>query len=268
MKFTGIRFRLLLLGIIPAFILTSALAFYFIDNQIQNLEISLKERGDIITRQLATASVYGVFSGNNLILQELVNTVLLEKDVVSVHIINQQDVIMAEAQVSEFPDAEYIMNFTAPVILKPIDNSNNTDDTLFYTAGNKTITKDIGRVGIRLSLQNTMANQRTALSNSLLITFVGLMITALLAFRLGQKISSPILRLTQAVNDISLGKLSTRANFEAEDEIDNLREGINVMAIGLEQTHQYLEKQVKNATGNLRKTLKRLKRKKSLRSCR
>ena len=258
MKYTGIRFRLLLLGIIPAFILTSALAFYFIDNQIRTLQVSLSERGDMITRQLASASVYGVFSGNNQILQELVNTVLQEKDVVSVKIINQQDVIIAKAQLLEIPDADYLQNFTAAVTLKPLAKSYSDDDPLFYTADEQSTTKNIGRVAIRLSLQNTLANQRTALINSVFITLAGLIITALLAFRLGHKISLPIIKLTQAVNDISMGNLSTRANFYAEDEIEDLREGFNIMAIGLEQTHIYLEKQVGNATDKLRKALKTL----------
>ena len=261
MKFTGIRSHLLLLGIIPAFILSSALAFYFIDNQIRNLEISLQERGDLITRQLASASVYGVFSGNNQVLQELVNTVLKEKYVVSVKIINQQDIIIAQAQLIEIPDAIFLLNFTAPVALKPLANSESNDDTLFYIANEANTAKQIGYIAIKLSLQNTLTNQRTALINSLFITFVGLMVTALLAFRLDHKISLPIIKLTQAVNDISLGNLSTRANFNAEDEIEDLREDFNVMAIGLEQSHQYLEKQVENATGKLRKALQTLRQK-------
>ena len=251
MKLTGIRFHLLLLGIIPAFILTSALAYYFIANQIQNLEISLNERGDIITRQLAFAGVYGVFSGNHPILQELVNPILQEKDVVSVQIFNNHDEILAEAQQLTFPEPKYLLNFTAPVVLQPVGNSN--DETLFYSGVENPPSKVIGNVRIRLSLENTLANQQTVLINSLLITFFGVLVTALLAFRIGHSISLPIIRLTQAVNDISLGNLSTRANFKAEYEIEDLREGFNVMAIGLEQTHQYLENQIEKATRKLTK---------------
>ncbi len=258
MKLSGIRFRLLFLGIIPAFILTSALAYYFINHQLQSLETSLNERGDIITRQLATASVYGVFSGNHQILQELVDTILQEKGVVSVIIINQQNETLAKAQKPIIPDIKYLLNFSAPVVVQPLDNSDSSEDMLFDAANKISIAKNIGRVHIQLSLQNTLINQRTTLINSLLITFFGLLISALLAFRLGYTISLPIIRLTQAVNNISLGRLSTRADFKAKDEIEDLRRGFNVMAIGLEQTHRYLENQVENATSQLRKALNTL----------
>ena len=137
MNFTGIRIRLLLLGIIPAFFLVAVLAYYFVDNQFHELERSINERGDIITRQLASASIYGVFSGNNQILQELVDTILQEKDVVSAQVYNQQGYTLAEASLLEQPENRYLLNFNAPVILKPVKTLERDETSLFYSTGRR-----------------------------------------------------------------------------------------------------------------------------------
>lgn len=204
MKLTGIRFRLLLIGIIPAIILTSALAYYFINNQIKSLATSLNERGDIITRQLATAGVYGVFSGNNQILQELVNTVLQEKDVVSVKISNQQHNILAQAQLSDLPESDHLIRFSAPVVLQPLRITDSSDEFIFFPSATTSL-KTIGKVEITLSLQSTLVEQQSTLINSLLITISGLVISGLLAYRMGNNISLPIIKLTDAVSEIADG---------------------------------------------------------------
>ena len=258
MNFTGIRIRLLLLGIIPAFFLVAVLAYYFVDNQFHELERSINERGDIITRQLASASIYGVFSGNNQILQELVDTILQEKDVVSAQVYNQQGYTLAEASLLEQPENRYLLNFNAPVILKPVKTLESDETSLFYSTGSKPASRKIGDVQINLSMQSTLASQQTVLYNSLIISITGLLITALFASRLGHTISNPLIKLTQAVNDISKGNMSARADFRADAEIAYLRDGFNVMAIGLQKTQQYLEQRVKQATNQQRETLKDL----------
>lgn len=110
-------------------------------------------------------------------------------------------------------------------------------------------------------MASTQATQRTILINSLVITASGLLITVMLALRLGMLISKPITKLTDAVKEISEDNMDARANFIADSELEELRQGFNSMAIGLQKTQQYLEHQVDNATNQLRVTLKSLEEK-------
>lgn len=134
MKLSGIRLHLLLLGIGPAFFLVSVLAFYFIENRIEDLEQSLNDRGNIIARQAATASVYGISTDNRLVLQELANTILLEKDVAAVRIVDNAGNELASANWVPAPDEDLLLTFQAQVVLTPVqDNAGNiASDELAY----------------------------------------------------------------------------------------------------------------------------------------
>jgi len=265
MKLSGIRLHLLLLGIGPAFFLVSVLAFYFIENRIADLQQSLNDRGNIIARQAATASVYGISSKNKLILQELANTILLEKDVVAVRIVDKAGRELASTKWVPQPDKSLLLSFQSPVVFSPIQNKAKSIDSdelaYFFLSDSGTDSRKIGRVEVKLSLASTLETQRTFLFNSLVITASGLLITVMLALRLGMLISKPITKLTRAVKEISEGNMDARADFIADSELEELRQGFNSMAIGLQKTQQYLEQQVDNATNQLRFTLKSLEQK-------
>ena len=265
MKLSGIRLHLLLLGIGPTFFLVSVLAFYFIENRIDDLEQSLNDRGNIIARQAATASVYGISSHNKLLLQDLANTILLEKDVVAVRIVDTAGRELASTNWVPQPDKSLLLSFQSPVVVTPIQNKAKNIDSdelaYFFLSDSGTDSRKIGRVEVQLSLASTLESQRTFLFNSLMITASGLLITVLLALRLGMLISKPITKLTGAVKEISEGNMNARADFIADSELEELRQGFNSMAIGLQKTQQYLEQQVDNATNQLRFTLKSLEQK-------
>jgi two-component system, NarL family, sensor histidine kinase BarA len=262
MKLKGITLHLLLLGIGPAFLIVTVLSFYFIENQINYLEQSLQERGNIIVRQAATASIYGILSKNNLILQELANNILQEKDVVSVRIDDSQGNYLAGAKLVPLPRDNLLTSFASQVILSSLQHKiRGYAPTSSFTGDQAKDDKHIGTVHVQLSLQNTLETKHDILINSLIITAAGLLITALITIRLGSIISVPITKLTQAVNRISEGNMDARAEFIADAELEDLRIGFNSMAIGLQQTQQYLEQQIENATDQLRYTLNTLEQK-------
>ena len=258
MKFTGIRFRLLLLGIGPALFIALILSFYFLQGRVDDLENSLTERGNFTVRQLASASIYGVFSRNRQILNNLVNTLVQEKDIILVRIINNHGEVLAEAIHPPLPANKYILSFSYPVVISPAEND---DLSMIERHESDTKNKQIAQVEIKLSKLNTLKKQRTILFDSLFIIVAILTFTALLASRLGLAISRPVTQLTRAVKEISDGKMEARAEFHADSELEELRTGFNTMAIGLQQTQRYLENQIDNATNKLRFTLKSLKEK-------
>ncbi|MEN8259154.1 MAG: ATP-binding protein [Pseudomonadota bacterium] len=252
----GIRFRLLLLGIVPAILMMLALMAYDIHIRVNDLEFTLKERGHTIARQLATACVYGVFSGNHQILQNLADATLLEKDVTEVSIIDNSGKSLGLSRVNSSPHDEFEETFSAPVIINPIRFGRGDEiESLFQNPAEETLPQELGSVRVKLSLSNTYDYERLILRNSILITLAGLIVSGLVANRMGRKVSTPILNLTDAVDAISEGNLQTRADFQAEAELGELRNGFNAMAEELQKNHDNLKVQIDNATLKLQETL-------------
>ena len=90
MIFSSIKYRVLLLAIVP----TTAVSFiffgYFVSKQISDIESNLIEKGKSNALHLASASEYGVFSGNLNLLKPLVESALQDEDILSITITNNQ----------------------------------------------------------------------------------------------------------------------------------------------------------------------------------
>ncbi len=271
MKFSpGIRFRLLVLGMLPATLLALVLTAWFVQQHLNELETSLIERGKIISTGLARASTYGVFSGNQSILQQLTDNLLRATDVVNVAVYDPEGNILASSSNERYEESDnehgkavnnsYFTSFNQPIVmigLKPEEND------LFNTLTNQSTDENrvIGEAVIVLSRIRTTQNQVRIIRTSLFITFIGLLISALLARRLAYLISHPVLAMNNTVREVSKGNFNARVDIETENELDELKEGLNEMAEALENNQKRLENKVKSATHELNLTLNSLEEK-------
>jgi two-component system sensor histidine kinase BarA len=252
MKFLrGIRFQLLLLGILPASILAFSLTFWFIQTRIGELDKALSERGEIIVKNLAPASLYGVFSGSDYLIQRLADNLVLEQDVIEVSIYNKKGQRRAHAKRANYNNASTPSNeisfFSHPILLSIMkDEENDPFSTLLEVSiDNKQL---IGEVKVILSRASTLAGQKKIMFTSIIITALGLFISLLLAYRLSRRISEPVLSLTNTVNQVSKGDLSVRSNINALEELNELKQGLNAMAESLEKNQTQLVSKIKSAT--------------------
>ena len=259
--FSGIKFRLFLLGAGPAFFLALILDFYFLHNRAHDLEQSLRDRGFALVHQLATASAYGLANGNSAYLQNLANQLLLEKQVASVKIYDIHGKALAIAQRIPQPLRVNQLNFETPIFDDGMLHNSSHDSLTIDFPADPATNKIIGHAQLKLSLAAILNIKQTVLVNSLIITFAGLLITPLLVYRLGSSMVEPLIKLTETVNALATGNMDARADFAAFAEIETLRQSFNAMAIGLKKNKSYLEQQIDNATNQLRVTLKSLKEK-------
>ena len=261
MKPSGIQFRLLLLGIVPALLLVSTLAYYFIQYHYLDLEHELKEKGQTTINQLAISSVYGIFYGNTELLDEISDALLDEPDVVLVQIIDILGDDLALSKSTLLPAKKELIYFQHPVTLPAIKKKHNESNNALAEQFPIIPENTIGTVIIALSLENTHKKQQTYLLNSLLIIFIVISVTLLLAVRLSTTISSPIISLTKTANSLAAGNMNARALGSSTAEINTLCQSFNTMAIGLQQTHEYLTHQVNLAVDELSSTLAHLEEK-------
>ncbi len=260
----GIRLRVFWLSIVPVFVTSSVLLVYLAINKIQDLEASLADRGAAIIRNLAPSVEYGVISGNPDILESLVESASKEPDVEGVAIFNSlgQPLISAgRTDWQKLPTAITNVKTTSRfdqdnslIFLGPIVRTVVALDDIGLPGESESPAErqKVGWVVIELSRATLLGNERQVVLQSLLILVIGLLLSALLGWRLGRRITQPILSLTHSVERIGEGHLTERAaSTGSTDEFGILQRGINHMASSLQAAHEQMQERIDQATARL-----------------
>jgi diguanylate cyclase (GGDEF)-like protein len=260
----GIRARVLWLSIVPAMIISSVLLVSLAVGKVKDLEASLQGRGAAVIRHLAPAVEYGVISGNPEILAPLLETAAREPDVKGVAVFNMAGQMLTRAGQADWErmqtgivgvhdvsrhDLGGSILFLAPIMRTEVI----LDD---YQAPGESKTQPrrhlAGWVGLELSKQNLFERQRQIIWRSLAILMAGLAFSALVGWRLGRRITQPILSLAHSVARIGDGHLTERvALTDSGDEIGVLQRGINQMAGSLQAAHEHMQERIDQATARL-----------------
>lgn len=250
----GIKGRVLFLALVPALIIAAGLTIYDITTRLRDIEKTLHDRGLAITRQLAPASEFGVFSGNYSILSNLARSTLQEADVTAVAITNPDWRVLAASGRylnppsfggDSFESIGVVQREDALIFSAPIFQSQTeVEDYLDFSRrnrGDKGEARILGHVIVEISRLPSIARKDQLVFNSLLITFGGLVLAALLALRMARQVTEPILALAGTVARIGNGHLDARVETAARGELAILERGINNMAIALESAQDAQE---------------------------
>lgn len=259
MRNWGIKGRVLFLALVPALIIAAGLTIYDITTRLRDIEQALYERGLTIARQLSPASEFGVFSGNNEILNRLTQSTLLEEDVTAVAITNADWHVLAASGHYLAPPSlggdtltsrgfikkEDALIFSAPIFQSQTEVERYLDTNPPDPEAEETgETKVLGYVTIEISRLPSIAKKNQLILSSLLITLTGLALAALLALRMARQVTEPIKALAGAVARIGMGDMNTRIQTPASGEIAILERGINNMAITLQEAQDAQEEKM------------------------
>jgi two-component system, NarL family, sensor histidine kinase BarA len=236
-RFKGIRFRLFFIAFFPALLLVLALTYYFVTRQFLIQEQAVFERGQSLSKDLAIVSSQALKEQTFSVLQKLANQLLAENNIIYVSIKDNRGHPLATASNIYSLDQRYKRVFKANIFANP---GSLGDDKLV-----------IGSVEIIVETEYLNRAHYNALLNSAVITMISLGLSSLLAFRLSKHISGPIIRLTHIAGALAQGNMDARAETSSIYELDILSQSFNSMAIGLQQTQNYLLEQVDNAVKEL-----------------
>jgi len=93
------------------------------------------------------------------------------------------------------------------------------------------------------------------LYDAVFVCLCGLIVSVLLAYKMGRGLTHSILEIGEAVTQIREGALNTRIPVSSCPELKMLGSGINSMAEALENAHKELQHKIDQATFSLRRTL-------------
>jgi diguanylate cyclase (GGDEF)-like protein len=250
----GIRYRVLILALLPLVLVALGLTGYFSLARYSEMDRNLEERSLAMAGQLAQSCEFALFSGNAHSLDQLARPLSKSGDVRGVTIADQnghplvnigksrfsRDWLVREAVVA-MRDEESVL-VIAPVVQQviEIDGISLPSDTY-----------RLGYVALDVSRDSTRQRQRSMLMTGLLIAAVGLSLASLLAWRLGRDIVRPLAMLTGAVERIGAGDLTARVQVESGGEFAVLEECVNRMAAELKASYDTLQEKVRAATAKL-----------------
>ncbi|MAY07056.1 MAG: hybrid sensor histidine kinase/response regulator [Pseudomonadales bacterium] len=263
----GIKARLLLMTLIPAGILATAVGAYFSWQHLGDLQQQLLERGQLTAEHLQRPATEALLAGQPERLRSALASTLNYQDVRAVALYDADhhplehsgpQMFIADQPVPETPLAagtglqirsgERSTRFVLPLQASPelLSDSTRTDlepDAL------------IGWLEVELSHGNTQLRTYQTLLSTLVLVLLGLLITSLMVSTMGRRILEPIADINQAIARISRGQLDVRLPKQGARELDDLVEGINTMAQALQSAQGELQQNVEQATEDLRQTL-------------
>jgi two-component system sensor histidine kinase BarA len=263
-RFNRLKVKVLLLSIVPAAFLALGLATYLIIAQLTTLEEAFQKEGKAIAREVASISVYGVFSGDWEALRRTIRAVFDRTELVAVTVedpagrklLHLERTLPAELARNK---PLHTHRYTAPILLgaSPTDLSDFPDDDAEISAqGDRT--DILGNVTVELIDIYSLTVQQRVIRNGLIIALLALGITAVVAIWLSHRIVKPIERLTQAVIRMKHGDFSVRVPPSTGGEVHSLEDGFNSMAKELENSHELMQRQIDQATSDLVQTMETL----------
>lgn len=274
MKKFGIRQIVAALTLLPLLVVVVSMEFFFLRARFSDIDNDLLQRGKLITQQLASVSEYGVFSNNKPFLQDIARNALQQDDVRSVVIQNANFETLVD--IGGSPEINHATK-SSPNQSEAVEHTlhEKREDRLSSVKAGKeslsiyqpiipaqvilddmdtpTNAPQLGAVIIEMSRANTEHRKSQILWFTVLITVVILLFPLYAIYLASRGITRPIRKLSDAVLQIAKGNLDTRVSISSKvNELASLSNGINEMAVQLQEERTILQQRVDEATQALR----------------
>lgn len=259
MKFLTLRNYMLLLATVPLVLVALAITGFIVPRYIEDMRNSHQSRSAALADQLQQAAGFALFSGDSEQLQRLAAGLLKADPMVSGVWIRDADsrlVGHAEApRVAAGGDSNIELRwFSFSVLPAAVGNQAllSEFDQVLPLKSQPRPTLALGQIDI----QYNDAPFRQAYQRMLFVGGIAVLIAVLmgcgLAMVLVQRISVPLLMVSETVRRIGDGQLDARAMPAAIGVLDSLVSGVNAMAQSLESMQDVLRWRIAEATAELR----------------
>ncbi|WP_148861945.1 response regulator [Marinobacter fonticola] len=268
MRRWGIRKKVIFVTLVPTILTTLILGIFFTQSWVGNIEQLLRDRGESLSRQLAAASEYGMFTGNRSLLNNLSNALLEEQDVRSITFFNARGERLLHTGPSLSEDigeqnfttnkALVLPNETNSIFIAPVFLQDLMVESMLELESRRSApgaAQPVGWAVVEMSHLRTDKERYKALLISLLLILGGIAMNVLIALRMSRSVTDPIFELNGAVAKLKEGRLDTRVHTNAGPEFEQLESGLNAMAQELSEAQAEMQQNIDQATEDLRETL-------------
>lgn len=252
----SLRFRILALAILPMLAVVGLFATHFAQSSIAAAERQLRQQGQEMTRHLAEAVAFDLFSGNLPYIKRLLDFERSARNAIAVGIAEDGRWLLVSGQTSGLPNPSGLslnhgspdgdnLYFTRPVGLPASTEQDPYLERGHFAAHHAVVVAVLSRVPVEQS-------RARVLQAALGMAGVALLLAVALAWRLSLRLSRPLHDITHTVAQLADGGLDVRAPQVSSGELGLLERGVNRMAEALQESRRDLEQRVRSATGELR----------------
>jgi len=254
---------MLLAVLLPVTLMAVALSGVFLVQRMNDVDKTHDLQTQTLIRQLVVASEYGLFSGNTLQLQILVNGVFKEPNIRSVAVVDERGQILASVGNRSFHKLPALNLLPST----SVDDKENTEWLAAPVFASQIPLEDqfkqkspavqikpllLGHALIEFSTQGVISREWEILLLGLALALLGLMLGGLLALRLGQGVIGPIFRVSKLIERLGQGDYAARGELLPNDPLRDLQQILNQTAERLGTAREDLEQRIAMATAALR----------------
>ncbi|MGO1296539.1 MAG: two-component sensor histidine kinase BarA [Vibrio sp.] len=265
----GLRARVITLTLAPTLIIGLLLSALFSFNRYHDLENQVVKDGSNIIEPLSIASEDSLRHNSREAVRRIISYAHRKNsDFV-------RSIAVFDAHNELFVTSNYHPNFEKMMYPKgkPIPTLNTSlldDNTLILRAPildesrlidsnlNETTAPVLGYIAIELDLSSLRLQQYQEIFSACIVLLIGLILSGIFAVHLMHDVTKPITNMKNVVDKIRRGHLDVRIEGTLHGELDDLKKGINAMAMSLSEYHVEMQHSIDQATSDLRETLEQL----------
>jgi len=245
----GIKYQILLITFIPAFLIDVFFTYSHINTSIEQAQELLQSKGRIISKQIAGASEFNLFSGNDQQIQYVLDQTIDTNDIVFAAVYDIQGNPVADS-ISENYKAEQSNDYyyyheailSQSIALSDVFSPDQIEGPQSDT---------IGWVHLYLSkhrLKNTITN---IIQDSVIFFVFVLIMTLILTIIISRGITTPIFKLIEHLKRVETGHLGELIKPVESNEIGAVQLGFNQMTQALLTNRKHLNDRIQQATQQL-----------------
>ena len=252
----GIRARVTLVAFIPMLVLAALMTATHTTLRLGELDNALRARAHAYVRQTAVASEYPLFIGDQIALQQLLDSLLLEEDMAAIALVAPDGGLIAQAgRFVESAAAQAALEGTRssrarlrivePIRPRPLPLDPGSAEAPPKEEALATLVMEMSLA----RLDQRRAELLWIAAGWMLMVAIG---SLALARRMSHSVSGPIRNIADTVLRIGRGELDRRVPVVGGGTLRVLAEGVNEMAGRLSAAHASMSRQIEDATAELR----------------
>ena len=265
----GLRARVITLTLAPTLIIGLLLSSIFSFNRYHDLEKQAINSGLSIIESLAIASEDGVKNNNRESVRRIIGYAHRKnsKFIRSIAVFDYNHELFVTSNFHpNFELLTFPLNEPIPLLV----TSNLQDNALILrapiisesgiitSAQGQQNNAALGYIAIELDLSSLRLQQYQEIFSAFSVLLIGLGLSGFFAMRLMHDVTRPISHMKNMVDRIRRGHLDVRIEGKMHGELDQLKNGINSMAVSLSEYHVEMQHSIDQATSDLRETLEQL----------
>ncbi|MCP3688396.1 MAG: response regulator [Gammaproteobacteria bacterium] len=245
----GIKYQILLVTFIPAFLIDVFFTYAHITTSISQAQELLQTKGRIVSKQIAAASGFSLLSGKAQQVQYLLDRAINTQDIVLASVYTTEGHMVAKS-VSDFYNSnkstDYFYYHHAIYA-----NSTSVADALPSGQLDSSPSQTIGWVHLYISRQHLEESKARVIRNSVMLFVIVLAMTLLLTIIISRGITTPIFKLMDHLKRVETGHLGELIVAVESNEIGALQSGFNRMTSALSIHRMQANDRIEQATRQL-----------------